>query len=425
VRFIWIVAACLCMCDSGALRAQTLEVTPSYILTDETATIRASGLQPNEAVTIQGALRDGAGNQWTSQAEFLANAEGIVDVSQQAPIKGSYNDISAMGLVWSMKPEGKHVSAYVPPSDLGVQTIQFRLMRDGKAVSAVQLEQRAVAEGVRQIKVAGLLHGMLFEPGGNGRHQGVLVIGGSEGGIPLRKATWLASRGFAALALGYFRYENLPPDLESIPLEYFGNALNWMSRRPEILADGIAVVGSSRGGELALQLASMYPQIGAVVAYVPANVRYPACCGNTRVPYAWTLQGQALAYVMPRENPQNRLAVMHASIAIERAHAAVLLISGEDDGVWASSRMAGEIVDRLKSAHFSYPVEHLKYPHAGHLAGRPEIVPAWHGAMRHPVSGKDVDLGGTPKGDAQSSLDAIPVVLEFLRTNLNTSAPLQ
>jgi dienelactone hydrolase len=425
VRFIWIVAACLCMCDSGALRAQTLEVTPSYILTDETATIRASGLQPNEAVTIQGALRDGAGNQWTSQAEFLANAEGIVDVSQQAPIKGSYNDISAMGLVWSMKPEGKHVSAYVPPSDLGVQTIQFRLMRDGKAVSAVQLEQRAVAEGVRQIKVAGLLHGVLFEAGGNGHHQGYWSLG-------VLKAAYRSGRrhGWPPAALRRWRWpifgmKIFRQTLESIPLEYFGNALNWMSRRPEILADGIAVVGSSRGGELALQLASMYPQIGAVVAYVPANVRYPACCGNTRVPYAWTLQGQALAYVMPRENPQNRLAVMQASIAIERAHAAVLLISGEDDGVWASSRMAGEIVDRLKSAHFSYPVEHLKYPHAGHLAGRPEIVPAWHGAMRHPVSGKDVDLGGMPKGDAQSSLDAIPVVLEFLRTNLNTSAPLQ
>jgi hypothetical protein len=46
-----------------------------------------------------------------------------------------------------------------------------------------------------------------------------------------------------------------------------------------------------------LQLGSMYPQIRAVVAYVPANVRYAACCGNTRVPYAWTWKGQPLSFL--------------------------------------------------------------------------------------------------------------------------------
>jgi dienelactone hydrolase len=89
----------------------------------------------------------------------------------------------------------------------------------------------------------------------------VLVVGGSEGGLLPGKAAWLASRGYAALALAYFRYDDLPPLLEGIPLEYFGSALGWMMQRPEILADRIAVVGTSRGGELALQLGSMFPQI--------------------------------------------------------------------------------------------------------------------------------------------------------------------
>jgi hypothetical protein len=97
----------------------------------------------------------------------------------------------------------------------------------------------------------------------------------------------------------------------------------------------------------------------------------------------------------------------------------VLLISGDDDGVWPSSVMSNAIVTRLKTVHFQYPVEHLDYPHAGHLAGRPEIVPTWHAA----VWGKGTGVGGTAKGDAQSSLDAIPKVLEFLRTSLETAAP--
>jgi hypothetical protein len=38
------VAVCLWTCGLGALRAQTLEVTPQRLLADESATIRAAGL---------------------------------------------------------------------------------------------------------------------------------------------------------------------------------------------------------------------------------------------------------------------------------------------------------------------------------------------------------------------------------------------
>ncbi len=110
-----------------------------------------------------------------------------------------------------------------------------------------------------------------MEPASGGPYPAVVVLGGSEGGLPLRNAAWLASHGYAALALAYFRYDNLPQRLEAIPLEYFGQALSWMASRPEIDANHIGVMGVSRGGELALQLGSMYPQIKAVVAFVPAS----------------------------------------------------------------------------------------------------------------------------------------------------------
>ena len=326
-----------------------------------------------------------------------------------------------MGFIWSMKPGDKHTERYTSPRDLGTQIIEFRLIEEGKQVSSVQLEQRTVADGVRQIKVEGQLHGALLMPAGSAPHPGVLVVGGSEGGVPIQKAAWLASHGFAALALAYFRFEDLPPDLSSIPLEYFGRALAWMRQRPDILPDRIAVVGTSRGGELALQLASMYPHIVAVVAYVPASVRYAACCGRPRFPYAWTWQGQPLAYYVPHSRvAPNPAASLHAAIAVEHAHGPVLLISGKDDEIWSSSMMADAVVTRLRDAHFPYPVEHFDYSHAGHSAGRPEIVPAWHSNP-----GRGITFGVTAKGDAESSLDAIPKVLEFLRTSLGSGAPAQ
>lgn len=102
-------------------------------------------------------------------------------------------------------------------------------------------------------------------------------------------------------------------------------------------------------------LGSMYKQIKTVVAFVPANVRYGACCGNNSEPYAWTWKRAPLAYVNGR-TMRNPDAVRAASIAIEDTQGPILLISGEDDGVWESTRMADEAMARLNAAHFAFRV---------------------------------------------------------------------
>ncbi len=398
--------------------AQTLEVTPNRVLIDEPAVIRANGLQPNERVAIRASLEDGGGNAWDSAAEFVADAQGGVDTSKQAPVAGSYKEVSAMGLVWSMMPASRKTVSFQPPRNLGTQTIEFRLMRKTEQLASARLEQLSVAAGVERTPVheAGM-YGVFFAPAGKEPHPGVLVVGGSEGGMPTRKAAWLASHGFAAFALAYFHYEDLPEHLEGIPLEYFQKALGWLAQRPETAGQKIAVMGTSRGGELALQLGSMFPRIASVVAYVPANVRFPSCCvGIARLPYAWTWQGQPLAFALPRARSGEM--EMRAEIQVERTRGPILMTSGTDDHVWPSLEMADQVMGRLRRAHFEYSFENLKYQHAGHLSGRPDIVPAWHGETKNPVSGRATDYGGSPKGDAESSLDAAPKVIAFLRESL-------
>jgi dienelactone hydrolase len=402
------------------LHAQTLEVSPNRVMADESASIRATGLPPNERLTIRAELVDGADVHWTSQADFVADSQGRMDTSKQPAVAGSYLEVSSMGLIWSMMPSSSKTPRYLPPRGFGVQTIEFQLMRGSAQLASARLEQIPVTEGVEQVSLHdGELRGMLFLPPGKDRHPGVLVLGGSEGGMPSRRAAWLASHGFAALALAYFRYDDLPKELAGIPLEYFGHALNWMANRPQIAPDRIAVMGVSRGAELALQLASMSPAIKAVVAYVPANVRYPACCGFTSVPYAWTWEGRGLAFRPVRGGVGQEAMAMQAAIKVELTGGPILLISGKQDRVWDSSSMADSIVARLKQFRFAYNVEQLKYPHAGHGAGRPEIVPAWLGLTRNPTSGREMEMGGTPRGNAESSLDAIPKVIEFLQQSLS------
>jgi hypothetical protein len=275
MRLRFLFAVLLCTSGFSALRGQTLAVTPSRVLCDDAATIRAGGLPPNEKITLRAELIDGAGHQWESQAEFVADSQGTVDASQQAPVKGPYEGVSAMGLVWSMKPAEKNVAKYDAPPDLGAQAIDFQLIVNDKEAATAQLQRLFVAEGVRQINVEGQLHGVLFVPASEGPHAGVLVVGGSEGGVPRQRGAWLASHGYAALALAYFRYEDLPRELAAIPLEYFGSALAWMMQRPEILPGRIGVLGISRGGELALQLGSMYPEIKRWLRTSPPTCAIP------------------------------------------------------------------------------------------------------------------------------------------------------
>ena len=419
-----LTASIILLVSPFAVCAKKIEITPDTVLIDQTAAIRVTGLQPGAAITLQADLVDGASHGWSAAADFTADAQGTVDLTKQAPDKGSYREASAMGLIWSMRSSSRDAHVYVQPSNLEQQLIQFRLLQNGKQIADGALIQNFVAPGVRRVHLEGVLHGTLFLPPEGGatqaKHPAVLVLGGSEGGAPMARAAWLASHGYAALALAYFRYEGLPPTLRDIPLEYFGQALSWMAQRPEIDSNRIGVMGTSRGGELSLQLGSMYPEIHAVVAYVPANYRYGSCC-NRPLGAAWTWHGQPLAWSAPVYR-SDVAAMMQATIAVEEIHGPVLMVGAGSDGVWPSADMVQSAANRLRRAHFAYPVVTLLYPHAGHRAGMPEIIPAWHNAFPHPVSGVPMDLGGTPEGNAESTLDAIPKVLAFLAQSLGGSA---
>jgi hypothetical protein len=91
---------------------------------------------------------------------------------------------------------------------------------------------------------------------------------------------------------------------------------------------------------------------------------------------------------------------MKTAIHVEQTAGPILLISGQSDGIWPSSEMTNAVGVRPRLAHFGYRVERLDYPHAGHRAGMPEIVPAWQSNVTHPLTGESENFGGTPEGNA-------------------------
>lgn len=265
------------------------------------------------------------------------------------------------------------------------------------------MKRRAVAAGVRvtPVRDEGLV-GAFYEPAGGGRHPTIIVLGGSGGGVPppAGHAGGLASRGFSVLALAYFGAPGLPRALSEIPLEYFGTALRWLGRQPSVDPARMGVLGGSRGGELALLLGTVYPEIRLVVAYMPSNAVWRGCCDST-TQVAWTLEGRPVA-AMPPPAFRDPRAAQRAEIPVERIHGAVLLVSGRDDGVWPSAEMAEKVMARLKHNGFTNPYVSLSYDHAGHGITRPYASTMELNSRRHPLTGRIVQMGGTPAGTART-----------------------
>ena len=135
------------------------------------------------------------------------------------------------------------------------------------------------AEPIRTSVTANGLVAALYVPAGaHGRLPGIIILGGSEGGMgkpTARDGRLIAQRGYAVLQLAYFDAPGLPKDLALIPVEYFKTAIDWLRTRPDVDPDRIGIVGGSIGGEVALTVASHYREIRAVVATMPSSVVWP------------------------------------------------------------------------------------------------------------------------------------------------------
>jgi len=165
-------------------------------------------------------------------------------------------------------------------------------------LSSVTFQKWHMAEGVKRIPVReGRIRGALFIPQGDGPFPGVIEMLGGAGGLVEFKASLLASHGFAALALAYYSYDDLPDFTQCANMEYFEEAANWLSSHPKVLPHGIGVHAICVGSWIALLMASLRMNaIKTVVAISPF-----VSCG---VPFQY--KGK-VSEVFPLENTKNIL----------------------------------------------------------------------------------------------------------------------
>lgn len=217
---------------------------------------------------------------------------------------------------------------------------------------------------------------------GKGKKQPLIVgLGGSEGGNAWTSDYWKKTReqfiekGYSFLAVGYFGCKNTPAILDKIAIEDVHNAIVEATKNKQISKKKIAIVGGSRGADLALLLGSYYKDIKCVVGLVSSHAVFP---GHTQEfnSSCWTYQNKELPFIPVNDEAvpflmkrdlrgafeamlTDKISEEKALIKIENIKAPILLLSATKDEICPSTPMAEKMIARLKSFHFKYNFNHI------------------------------------------------------------------
>ncbi len=430
----------------------SISIQPPAALIDQPTSIRISGFTPGQQVILR-ATCILSGYTFESAATFQVDSSGEVDLDKQAPLSGSYTGVDGMGLFWSMKPKSGPSTAlpaqftlFLPGDEVDLQIhYTFTAEVDGASLAQASAVRYLGSPGlvVKEVRENGLV-GILYQPPGAGPFPGVIVLGGSEGGLVITPdAILLASHGYAALALAYFdpsqssQFAPLPAMMTLLPLEYFGKAIQWLQSQPGIDPQRIGMIGWSMGGQAALLVGGVYPQVKTVIAISAPIFVYGVGKNSTEFVSRWTYQGQPVPFltsnysefkydhpyleaVSSGKDPlpllQDIKAGMEAdpelakaTIPVEKIEGSILLITGTYDSVIPSTLYAEIAIDQLKAHKFGYPYQHIINPGAGHSINFP-FLPAWNDKFN--VLG--TPFGTDAKALAQAEEISWPVILEYL-----------
>ncbi|WP_165492027.1 acyl-CoA thioesterase/BAAT N-terminal domain-containing protein [Egibacter rhizosphaerae] len=396
--------------------------------------VEVDGVPAGESVTVWARLVDAQNRPWTAWGAFEADGQGRVDTAAQVPLAGTWETVDPHGLLWSMRlPDGHHPD---PPFALLTEpshTIEVGADIGGRTATRTTVARQQYDPGVDESDVRDdELVGTLYRPPGDDPAPGVVLFGGSEGGLPapgLPRA--LASEGYAVLALAYFGVEHLPAGLEEIPVEYGVDGVEWLATHDAVADAPIAVVGASKGSEYALLVGAASDLVGGVAAALPSGYAWSGLPAfeeqaNAEVRSSWTRGGEpvdhleiggdarALGAIVDglRGHPVALDVTYDAGIAaadederraaelpVEEVEGPVLALAAGDDALWPA-RLADVIEVRAEREGVAERVTRSTAEDAGHLMFDQPGLPTTHMTGMPYVAGIWIDAGGEPSATA-------------------------
>ncbi|PXX41456.1 acyl-CoA thioester hydrolase/BAAT C-terminal domain-containing protein [Undibacterium pigrum] len=426
---------------ASAQEAASFSMTASNpALSGEPLGISLKGLQPGQTVNIL-AERRFAPNApiYMSTVEMQADAQGNITLATSASKAGSYTGVDAAGLFWSMQPSNK--------VDADWQAAETRLtaLAGQQQLAQMKFALRSSITPVKTETIGGHAGTKIYLPAtsvnADSKPPVVIILGGSEGGDSAgrRFGLKLAARGFAAVSYPYYspntprgqEVPGLPKDFIDIPIDGLDALYKTLAARNDIDSSHIALMGGSKGAEMALLSASLLPWVKAVVAIAPSDLvwegfamdrlleagRYGSFSyqgkplpftPNAGLDKAFATTQPVLGHIYIEGRKANPERAKAARIAVENFKGKLLLIAGGDDQMWPALEMANNIVTSRKAAGLE--TELLSFPKAGHLVGGDGYSP---NDYQTPFA-----MGGNAREDGQAQTIAWPATMAFLKKAL-------
>ena len=245
----------------------------------------------------------------------------------------------------------------------------------------------------------------------------IVSFGGSDGGTDFDRSVMLAKEGYEVVSLFYFGQENQPALYNNVPLEFFGEFLEY-AKTANIDTSSLTLSGVSKGAELALLLTNYYDEIDNVVLFAPSSYVFQGgdMPANTS---SWTYNDEELPYINLMPNAWGVVKLMSpmiinypieyrdfqhdmilkadnaddALIDVSDFKGKILAFAGEDDRTWPADIM-GQMIKDLAPEQ----TELYIYPNAGHV-----FLPVEY-----------IATGGTVESNTYAQADSDIKLLEFL-----------
>lgn len=412
-----------------------INITPEISFMDEDVKIEIVG-HPGESLQLQLITNDyydingdirimDVGSEWGSVIEVKLDGDGIKVLDASV--------FTTMHVVRGEKSKLEQDLAKLPENRKS--HIAFKLCKENKVV-AENLHERIFCDDTIISKniISDQLLARYFTGSNFNKRQAVIVVSGSDGRIEKAQAIaqCLAMKGFSTLALCYFGMEHVPKDLDRIPMEYLKNAIAWLLKQPEVDADRIGIYGRSKGGEMVLLAASLFPQLKYVVANTPSNYVNEGIIGGARTSghSSWCFEGNEIKFIkaskrsllklvigLIKKNPMalrnfyksltwDHINAKHpdARIKIEKSNASFLFIASDTDGIWPSTSYIKEACEIMKSNGKENNCKQLCYAGAGHMLTLPY----------QPIPNCE-EYGGIMKNGIQATIDSWKETVQFLK----------
>lgn len=417
-----------------------LHVQPKKVLMDEKVTLRITKLKSAQKVTVRCELVEKT-SVYESYAHYVASLNGEVNLSKDLSFGGSYVGVD---FSYMLPINGQKIGLRYMPANV-MKPVSFKIqVYDGHLCdhhfsknddhSSNNKHQPLVEDfiqkywcrpGVTRHEVNHRnIRGTIFKPSGKGPFKGVIDIYVGAGGVIENRVSLLASHGFIAFNLAYHNYKDLPKKAVDVPIKYFVNAVDYFASLDSVLP-GVAVVGFSLGGVIALHLSALTKKISTVITissapYFPFQI-LKDCQVYSKPEKVVDSSGQ-LRYthkdkrggIIPKGLVHDE-SIDHLLANITKYSAKYVFVMGEDDKLIDPHLSSQKYVDKMRACGKENDIQVLIYPNAGHFIDppyMPQTLLHYNATFRQVLAS-----GGELVENAGAAVHSWQQILSFLNKN--------